>query len=261
MPRHTLTPILALTAAAAIAVPALADHQVIAHGTVLFSNVTTGPLVGVPAGTSVTLRFVLGHTPNIEVPNEVSEYEINFADTSLTVGAQTFTIDPGALPPALMFENDNTEDSGSDGIETHPDVVDIAGTGYQMRIHAHNILGNIFTSADLTENAGTYQGTQFHHLTWSVYSGIEGMLVTLGDIQIIPGPTPCDTIDFNGDTLFPDTQDITDFLTVFAGGVCNGQQPNDPPCNTDIDFNNDDLFPDVSDIDSLLSVFAGGECI
>ena len=32
-------------------------------------------------------------------------------------------------------------------------------------------------------------------------------------------PTTCDTIDFNGDTLFPDTQDIADFLTVFAGGA------------------------------------------
>ncbi len=73
------------------------------------------------------------------------------------------------------------------------------------------------------------------------------------------GPT-CDSIDFNGDGLFPDTQDITDFLTVFAGGVCAGQQPGDIPCNTDVDFNNDTLFPDVADIQSLLTVFAGGTC-
>ena len=71
----------------------------------------------------------------------------------------------------------------------------------------------------------------------------------------------CDTIDFNHDTLFPDTQDIADFLTVFAGGVCSGQQPTDPPCNTDIDFNNDGLFPDTADIQSLLSVFGGGPCL
>jgi len=71
----------------------------------------------------------------------------------------------------------------------------------------------------------------------------------------------CDTVDFNADTLFPDTLDIADFLTVFAGGVCNGQQPSDPPCNTDIDFNNDGLFPDTQDITSLISVFGGGPCI
>ncbi len=72
---------------------------------------------------------------------------------------------------------------------------------------------------------------------------------------------PCDSIDFNGDTLFPDTADINDFLSVFSGGVCEGQPPSDPPCNTDIDFNNDGLFPDTMDIDALLSTFSGGPCI
>ncbi len=68
------------------------------------------------------------------------------------------------------------------------------------------------------------------------------------------GPS-CDSIDFNADTLFPDTLDIDDFLSVFSGGTCS----NDPNCG-DIDFNNDALFPDTLDIDALLSVFSGGPC-
>ena len=68
--------------------------------------------------------------------------------------------------------------------------------------------------------------------------------------------TACDSIDFNGDGLLPDTQDIADFLTVFAGGPC----PNEPFCG-DIDFNNDGLLPDVLDIEAFLSVFAGGPCL
>ncbi len=68
------------------------------------------------------------------------------------------------------------------------------------------------------------------------------------------GTIPCDSIDFNRDGLFPDTQDIDDFLAVFAGGAC-------PTGNCgDIDFNNDTLFPDTTDIDALLSVFSGGPC-
>ncbi len=70
----------------------------------------------------------------------------------------------------------------------------------------------------------------------------------------VPVPA-CDSIDFNGDGLFPDTADIDDFLSVFSGG----------PCSTgacgDVDFNNDGLFPDTLDIDSLLSVFSGGACL
>jgi hypothetical protein len=69
-------------------------------------------------------------------------------------------------------------------------------------------------------------------------------------------PVTCDSIDFNNDGLFPDTQDIEDFLLVFAGGACS----NDPNCG-DIDFNNDGLTPDTLDVESLLSVFAGGACL
>ncbi|HEX2837532.1 MAG TPA: hypothetical protein VHN77_05345, partial [Phycisphaerales bacterium] len=67
----------------------------------------------------------------------------------------------------------------------------------------------------------------------------------------------CDEIDFNGDGLFPDTQDITDFLVVFGGGEC----PTGAGLCGDIDFNNDGLFPDTTDIGSLLSVFSGGACL
>ncbi len=64
----------------------------------------------------------------------------------------------------------------------------------------------------------------------------------------------CQCIDFNNDTLFPDTQDIDDFITVFSGGTCSTGT-----CN-DIDFNTDGLFPDTADIDAFLSVFSGGLC-
>ncbi len=75
-------------------------------------------------------------------------------------------------------------------------------------------------------------------------------------VFVIGGGSTCDSVDFNNDTLFPDTADIDDFLTVFSGGPCS----NDPNCG-DIDFNNDGLFPDTLDIDALLSVFSGGPCV
>jgi hypothetical protein len=65
----------------------------------------------------------------------------------------------------------------------------------------------------------------------------------------------CDSIDFNNDGLFPDDNDLVQFLNVLAGGACD----NDPNCN-DIDFNNDGLFPDDSDLVTFLRVLAGGEC-
>lgn len=94
-------------------------------------------------------------------------------------------------------------------------------------------------------DAGTYT---------CVVSNTCGSLTTSGAVLTV-NETCCDSTDFNGDGLFPDTADIDDFLSVFSGG----------PCSTgtcgDTDYNNDGLFPDTLDIDSLLSVFSGGPCL
>ncbi len=82
-----------------------------------------------------------------------------------------------------------------------------------------------------------------------------GTYTLLGGYWVVPGEGPCDTVDFNGDGLFPDTTDIDDFLSVFSGGPCSTGT-----CS-DTDFNNDGLFPDTADIDALLSVFSGGPCL
>jgi len=67
------------------------------------------------------------------------------------------------------------------------------------------------------------------------------------------GPA-CDSVDFNGDQLFPDNQDLIDYLSVFGGGACSTGT-----CG-DIDFNNDGLFPDNEDIAAFFRVFGGGSC-
>ncbi len=150
--------------------------------------------------------------------------------------------------------------------------------------------GNQFTgglySSTLQSDGTVYVGgylAAFNHLAkwngsyWSsVAGGFDGSVYALHvrpDQEVIAGgtfqsaggqPVPywarlggcpvCDSTDFNGDGLYPDTADIDDFLSVFSGG----------PCSTgtcaDIDYNNDGLFPDTTDIDSLLSVFSGGVC-
>jgi len=69
------------------------------------------------------------------------------------------------------------------------------------------------------------------------------------------GGPACDSIDFNGDGLFPDNQDLQDFLDVFGGGACSTGT-----CG-DLDFNNDGLFPDNLDLEAFFSVFGGGPCL
>ena len=85
------------------------------------------------------------------------------------------------------------------------------------------------------------------------------MIVDYDNYFVRVVPPPCDSIDFNRDEIFPDNQDLLDFLLVFSGGAC----PTDPPvgngCN-DIDFNNDQIYPDSADLELFLLVFGGGTC-
>jgi hypothetical protein len=69
------------------------------------------------------------------------------------------------------------------------------------------------------------------------------------------GGVSCDPIDFNQNSLFPEDQDLIDFLSVLAGGPCSDGNI----CN-DIDFNNDGLFPADDDLVAFLRVLAGGSC-
>lgn len=68
------------------------------------------------------------------------------------------------------------------------------------------------------------------------------------------GEYPCNDIDYNNDGIFPDVQDLLDFLDVFGGGPCPT-----PRCDG-LDFNNDGIFPDNDDLFLFLNVFGGGSC-
>ena len=62
----------------------------------------------------------------------------------------------------------------------------------------------------------------------------------------------CDSIDFNNNSVFPEDQDVVDFLTVLAGSEC-------PGCG-DIDFNNNGVFPEDQDVVDFFNVLADADC-
>jgi hypothetical protein len=87
----------------------------------------------------------------------------------------------------------------------------------------------------------------------SSVGGGAGDDIVLGDYRVVGAPQ-CDSIDFNGDGIFPDNQDAVDFIDVFAGAPCPTGM-----CG-DLDFNNDGIFPDNADITKYLEVLAGAPC-
>jgi hypothetical protein len=87
---------------------------------------------------------------------------------------------------------------------------------------------------------------------------LAGGAVWWDDIEFASVPSGCDSIDFNRDTLTPDSGDLDDFIAVLAGGP--GACSNAPNCG-DIDFNNDGLSPDSTDLDAFISRLGGGPCL
>ena len=201
--------------------------------------------------TSVLYPPSIGIASPVEMVLSAAGSTVRYVTTPSLAQPGDIVLPKSEVPPVAA------EDEG-DGVATDafpPYFVDLPAALYGVEVN-YQLVG---------VGDGPYTVTYCHR--GSDFTPPPAVVGVIANGQTISGvftPTPashCDSVDFNGDALFPDTQDIADFLTVFAGGVCDGQQPGDPPCNTDVDFNNDTLFPDVADIDSLLSVFSGGPCL
>ncbi|MFO0832481.1 MAG: choice-of-anchor X domain-containing protein [Phycisphaerales bacterium] len=187
-------------------------------------------------------------TPNNAIYPAWDDYNASVA------GDVYYQVDGVAPNRTLTISWEGITEYGATNSNSFQVVISENSSSYSVRYGDTANLPEAF-AGDVTigaENAdGTSAGTQDA-------ATVSGNTAYTWSAQTLPSPCgpSCDSIDFNHDDLFPDTQDIDDFLSVFSGGPCT----NDPNCG-DIDFNNDDLFPDTMDIDALLSVFSGGPCV
>jgi hypothetical protein len=90
------------------------------------------------------------------------------------------------------------------------------------------------------------------------YTRVRGHLRSAAGYTYLNFSPICDSIDFNNNGIFPEDQDITDFLSVIQGGPCSTSGSG---CGcSDTDFNNDGVFPDDADIADFLGAIAGSPC-
>jgi hypothetical protein len=139
------------------------------------------------------------------------------------------------------------------------DLVARSGTSVEVNPGQFQILEN-FSLAPGSSGGEDGNGTALNDLGQIAYQG--SFQFFGGSAVFLTAPTApvCDSIDFNRDTLFPDSGDLDDFIAVLAGGPTACSTFPAPGCN-DIDFNNDGLFPDSLDLDAFISRLAGGACL
>jgi hypothetical protein len=176
-------------------------------------------------------------------------------------------LNPVFTPGRLQLALDNSNGAGVTGSEALPAAAGAVNTGVEIVVDLAE-LG--YDNSGTIKVAGFVNGSGYDFMSNQVIGGLPGApAANLGEpalvdfsaiagdqfvtINVTGGLPRCGSIDFNGDTLFPDDSDLVEFLTVLAGGDCS-------PGNTcdSIDFNRDGLFPDDNDLVDFLTVLAGG---
>lgn len=212
-------------------------------------------------------------------PNTIGSYVSTFAEDDgvlLIGGALAGALNSGStglgFAPAVGFVRTDVPAApvfvgASGGVSVSPgttvtlsvDVIDPAQTSFQWRRDGVAITDGVqadlstvngattdtMTIVNIAPSSSVYSVRATHSSSFCTATSVP-MTVTVGQ--------GCDPIDFNRDGVFPDPQDITDFLAVFGGGACPTAA-----CG-DVDFNNDGLFPDIADIEAFVGTLAGAAC-
>lgn len=240
--------------------PTSTIHQYVPGATAPTTTSELFPL-GV-AGTTGTCQFIPDGFPNAGSFIVASYSAGTWYRVPLTPNGNTFTLGPATLIA--------TTGGGPEGIVYIND--DNPGFSRQSVLMSAYSLGRI-VAFEIDASGAPIPSTQRDFITG--LSGAEGAAIdpvsgdfffsTFGGVGIVRvsgfrAPGGCDSIDFNRDGLFPDSQDLEDFLGVLGGGPTACSTFPVPGCR-DVDYNNDTLFPDSLDLEALVSVLAGGPCV
>ena len=211
-----------------------------------FVTVVDVPVYGVGINcpgdwTSVAIQFSdtqplehgLGQHPQVSGATRV-DFDLAAIAAANNAPVVAFTGRVGIEVVTSAFENGATFEVFVDGVSVYTQTV--AGRS-SPSVPFDISLAGASTLSLRTTRAGNFNS---NHACWGLAA------LTLGQA--------CDSIDYNGDGLFPDNQDLVDYLSVFGGSDCPSGS-----CG-DLDFNNDGLFPDNEDIFALFRVFGGGAC-
>jgi hypothetical protein len=237
---------LAITAGGALA----ADYIVRIRGKVELNTLNSGPLVGVPANTPCEMFLRVSEAAVVIDPAKEARHQIVYEESYLKVGAVTlWYADKAGQDEFLRVDNNNPN---WDGLRFNPDALGFTNATYSSLFQVHDFSMAAMDAPSLEQLLGTRTDEDFDHREWTIVQTPRGALLAIEEVTVA---RVCNDMDFNNDEVFPDNQDLFDFVFVLGGGAC-------PSNNCDaIDFNNDGVFPDTQDLFDYLRVFSAGPCL
>lgn len=210
-------------------------------GSVVMQDFTVGLVRGVydPGLLCYRLELVLRQGSVFAGQNSARNYQVSWLGLA----------DPDSLSSSSLFSS-----SASGAAWNNADTSSLPATAPQH-------LGGLAVSARIVydvNNDGVFEDLARPGVSQA--SVDEAYNVALLVANTLPTTPACDSIDFNRDTLFPDSTDLDDFIAVLSGGPSACSTFPSPGCN-DVDFNNDGFTPDSLDLDAFLSRLGGGPCL
>jgi len=153
------------------------DALVTARGTVDFNNLQSGPFVGVPSGTPVTMTFRLAPDGFEIEPGEDTVYPIRVPTFRIVAGSASDTI-VGGDSASVHIANDYPL---SDGI--HLFGTPTSG-GQSVAFELFNPGGDMFDSDDLARINRTFGPEFFEKIAWQVSQGARSMDIMLDSVTV-----------------------------------------------------------------------------
>jgi hypothetical protein len=152
--------------------------QLAAVGTIGSNDLTSGPFAGVPAGTHVSMTFLLSPNGSVIAPGQDTAYPVSLGSFSLRAGSAVDSLQPVQGGVSVHITNDFPM---SDGIHLFSTPT---RSGQAFEFELFNPGGNLFDSTDINRVNRTFGPELFEKMAWDIQDGDHAMTIDLESVTL-----------------------------------------------------------------------------
>jgi hypothetical protein len=152
--------------------------QLAAVGTIGSNDLTSGPFAGVPAGTHVSMTFLLSPNGSVIAPGQDTAYPVSLGSFSLRAGSAVDSLQPVQGGVSVQITNDFPM---SDGIHLFSTPT---RSGQAFEFELFNPGGNLFDSTDINRVNRTFGPELFEKMAWDIQDGDHAMTIDLESVTL-----------------------------------------------------------------------------
>jgi uncharacterized membrane protein len=152
--------------------------QLTARGSIGSNSLTSGPFAGVPAGTPVSMTFLISPNGEVIAPGQDTAYPVQLGSFALRAGSAVDSLASVQGGVSVQITNDFPM---SDGIHLFSTPT---RSGQVFEFELFNPGGNLFDSSDVNRVNRTFGPGFFEKIAWDVQDGNHAMTIDLASVTL-----------------------------------------------------------------------------